>query len=684
MDYEKFEVVVHHMGSFSEPNHLGYYGMESTWICHPDAWSYLGVLGGLKDMGYIDLESLWYYHPQDMNELIRLNSDVGTKRMRYIAYNDGCAHLYVLHTMSEPVVEEYPTLEYFIQGPPSVRSNEVKGSGITMKGGPSNVVDNESGPNIEVDKESGPSNVGDVGGGSFNEGQAFNRDESENVSPTEGAEEDSEDDSAFEVTFGDPEEEGVRFDAYFGEAPQSEPEPSQCVQAEPEPKPSHHTEDNPHTEPTVLYQTQPTPDNSQYVPSVQTDTNPTQTQTDINSQAANPTQTQNDKNSQPANPTQTQTGINLEAANPTQTQNDTNSQPANPTQTQTDINSEAANPTQTQNDTNSQPAQQKKKRGRPKKKPVTLTERVEEPLAETVISESSNPPQFGLSDNEDCNSEHLNSDCDSDDSNSKSNFPTFKLLDSMFEYKWEVGTYFVSKQQFQEGIRTYAVHNGKDIKFRKNDKTRVRAICKKNGCKWEAFCAKRPGEETWQLRKILDVCKCPWDYSVSLMSSRWLGGKLNNSVRENPSIRLGDIIEKTNHRFHMSISKTKAYRARSHAKDLVDGSYREQYTRMHDYCHELFRSNPGSTVKVTSQPFQGGEGDLENPDTVMCPHFQRVYICFKACNESFKSCRPIIGLDGCFLKGYYGGQLLTAIGRDPNDQMLPIAYVVVEGETKDT
>ena len=448
------------------------------------------------------------------------------------------------------------------------------------------------------------------------------------VSPTKGAEEDSEDDNAFEVTFGDPEEEGVGFDAYFGEAPQSEPEPSQCVQAEPEPKPSHHTEDNPHTEPTVLYQTQPTPDNSQYVPSVQTDTNPNQTQTDINS--------------------------------------------------------EAANSTQTQNDTNSQPAQQKKKRGRPKKKPVTLTERVEEPLAETVISESSNPPQFGLSDNEDCNSEHLNSDCDSDDSNSKSNFPTFKLLDSMFEYKWEVGTYFVSKQQFQEGIRTYAVHNGKDIKFRKNDKTRVRAICKKNGCKWEAFCAKRPGEETWQLRKILDVCKCPWDYSVSLMSSRWLGGKLNNSVRENPSIRLGDIIEKTNHRFHMSISKTKAYRARSHAKDLVDGSYREQYTRMHDYCHELFRSNPGSTVKVTSQPFQGGEGDLENPDTVMCPHFQRVYICFKACNESFKSCRPIIGLDGCFLKGYYGGQLLTAIGRDPNDQMLPIAYAVVEGETKDT
>jgi hypothetical protein len=36
------------------------------------------------------------------------------------------------------------------------------------------------------------------------------------------------------------------------------------------------------------------------------------------------------------------------------------------------------------------------------------------------------------------------------------------------------------------------------------------------------------------------------------------------------------------------------------------------------------------------------------------------------------------------LKGYFGGQILAAIGRDPNDQMLPIAFAVVEGDTKDS
>ena len=44
----------------------------------------------------------------------------------------------------------------------------------------------------------------------------------------------------------------------------------------------------------------------------------------------------------------------------------------------------------------------------------------------------------------------------------------------------------------------------------------------------------------------------------------------------------------------------------------------------------------------------------------------------------------MIGLDACFLKGEYGGQLMDAVGRDENNQIYPIAYAVVEAETKDS
>jgi hypothetical protein len=44
----------------------------------------------------------------------------------------------------------------------------------------------------------------------------------------------------------------------------------------------------------------------------------------------------------------------------------------------------------------------------------------------------------------------------------------------------------------------------------------------------------------------------------------------------------------------------------------------------------------------------------------------------------------VIGVDGCFLKGRYGGQLLVAVGRDSNDNIYPIAMAVVEAEMKDS
>jgi len=39
-------------------------------------------------------------------------------------------------------------------------------------------------------------------------------------------------------------------------------------------------------------------------------------------------------------------------------------------------------------------------------------------------------------------------------------------------------------------------------------------------------------------------------------------------------------------------------------------------------------------------------------------------------------------MDGCLLKRYHGGQILAAIGRYPNDQMLPRPFAIVEGKNQ--
>lgn len=96
------------------------------------------------------------------------------------------------------------------------------------------------------------------------------------------------------------------------------------------------------------------------------------------------------------------------------------------------------------------------------------------------------------------------------------------------------------------------------------------------------------------------------------------------------------------------------------AYEQVDDSFKEQFRKIYDYIYEIIRSNPWYIVKVTVQ---------ENDGTWI---FMRFYICLKVCKDRFM-CWPIIWFDGCFFKSKYGGELLTTIGRDGNDHMMPIA-----------
>ncbi|XP_074375311.1 uncharacterized protein LOC141717097 [Apium graveolens] len=62
-----------------------------------------------------------------------------------------------------------------------------------------------------------------------------------------------------------------------------------------------------------------------------------------------------------------------------------------------------------------------------------------------------------------------------------------------------------------------------------------------------------------------------------------------------------------------------------------------------------------------------------------------MYVCLGPLKKAFfESCRKIVGLDGCHLKGPYGGQLLAAVGIDASEGMYPVAWAVVEVENTDS
>ncbi|GJR06777.1 zinc finger, PMZ-type containing protein [Tanacetum coccineum] len=89
---------------------------------------------------------------------------------------------------------------------------------------------------------------------------------------------------------------------------------------------------------------------------------------------------------------------------------------------------------------------------------------------------------------------------------------------------------------------------------------------------------------------------------------------------------------------------------------------------------------------VYSEKANKGESSKKSKNV---EHYSRLWEYRQALMESnpnsrcwLDGCRRVIGLDGCFLTHTCKGQLLTAMGRDANNQMFPIAWVVVSVKNK--
>ncbi|MFQ6643124.1 hypothetical protein Gotur_017965 [Gossypium turneri] len=116
-----------------------------------------------------------------------------------------------------------------------------------------------------------------------------------------------------------------------------------------------------------------------------------------------------------------------------------------------------------------------------------------------------------------------------------------------------------------------------------------------------------------------------------------------------------------------SLKEASKQRAKLRALKLIEGAHKAQYEKIYEYLMEVRTQNEGTTTICY----------LDNRS------FQRMYVCLQACKDGYwASCRRIAGLDGCFLKGYYGGYLLAAIGINANNDIYPLAYAAVESENQ--
>ncbi|XP_061354298.1 uncharacterized protein LOC133298925 [Gastrolobium bilobum] len=222
-------------------------------------------------------------------------------------------------------------------------------------------------------------------------------------------------------------------------------------------------------------------------------------------------------------------------------------------------------------------------------------------------------------------------------------FPKFNEDNSFDHVQLELGMEFVSLEHFKHGVKDYNISLGRQFTWIKNDKVRARAKCSNEDCEWMIYCAWNNKSNSFQVKTLNDNHSCCRIFKNKRASRDWVAKKLEKRLVTQPNMTRAEAYEHLKEEYKVHVHLKKVTKALRKAKGRIEGNEKEQYGKLRDYLGELLRSNPGSTCQMQAIDWAGW----------------------------------------LFLKGYYGGQLLSAVGEDANKSFYVIAFAVVDSETKE-
>ncbi|GJZ93063.1 mutator type transposase, partial [Tanacetum coccineum] len=239
----------------------------------------------------------------------------------------------------------------------------------------------------------------------------------------------------------------------------------------------------------------------------------------------------------------------------------------------------------------------------------------------------------------------------------------------MYSEKFYVGQSLANKQLIKEMVSKLSVaHMQRKYELGMFDSIK---------CPWLLHCSKSKKAETWWVKKFNDSHTCLQSRSIGKCTASFLSKEIEETIKPNPRVPISALKDQLQRKYELGMSDMKIFRAKQMAEERVIGDWVKQYAQLRQYALELKEKNPETTIKIDVERCFDVESETRQ--------FRRIYICLGALKNGFKAGkRDLLGLDGCFLSGPYPGQILTAVGVDPNNRIYPLAYAVVESEIKES
>ncbi|KAH0705428.1 hypothetical protein KY289_010504 [Solanum tuberosum] len=135
-----------------------------------------------------------------------------------------------------------------------------------------------------------------------------------------------------------------------------------------------------------------------------------------------------------------------------------------------------------------------------------------------------------------------------------------------------------------------------------------------------------------------------------------------NQIRKNPKYLVVDVISKVHEKFGHQVTYRKAWLGRQRAFELVYGDFEKSFSDLPKFFAAFQHFNHGTVVEWKHEESMSS---------------------LEPCIDGFQTCRPVISVDGTHIYGKYEIKLLIVVGIDGNDNILPLAFAIVDKESKE-